>query len=182
MIVGGGYTGMWAAWWISEREPDASIVLLEADRCGFGPSGRNGGFVNSMWFSLPTMRAVFGDERALAIARAAGESIGEIGEWCEQQDVDAWFTHGGYLQASTSSHFDASWGPIAEACDELGAGDMVEPLDGEGIASRCASPLFRSAAFYPQAATVQPARLVKGLRDRLLAPASGSTRAPRSAR
>ena len=45
---------------------------------------------------------------------------------------------------------------------------MVEPLDGEGIAARCASPLFRSAAFYPQAATVQPARLVEGLRDRLL--------------
>ena len=92
------------------------MLLLEADRCGFGPSGRNGGFVNSMWFSLPTMRALFSDERALAVARAAGESIAAIGRWCEEQEVDAWFTPAGYVQASTSAHFDSTWEPIAAAC------------------------------------------------------------------
>ena len=169
VIVGGGYTGMWAAWSIKAREPDAEVVLLEADRCGFGPSGRNGGFVNSMWFSLPTMRAMFGDEGALAVARLAGESVRQIGSFCEEQGVDAWFTHGGYLQASTSPRFDGTWSSIASACDELGAAGMLNELDHGGIAARCASPLFRRAAFYPEAATMQPARLAAGLRDRLLA-------------
>ncbi|MCL4288177.1 MAG: FAD-dependent oxidoreductase, partial [Thermoleophilia bacterium] len=56
VVVGGGYTGLWAAWWLKRQEPDVRVVLLETDRCGFGPSGRNGGFVNSMSFSLPTLR------------------------------------------------------------------------------------------------------------------------------
>ena len=60
VIVGGGYTGMWAAWHVKQLEPEASVVLLEADRCGFGPSGRNGGFCNLMWFSLPNMRRAVG--------------------------------------------------------------------------------------------------------------------------
>ena len=52
LVVGGGYTGMWAAWHLSQLEPGATVVLLEADRCGHGPSGRNGGFVNAMWFKI----------------------------------------------------------------------------------------------------------------------------------
>ena len=43
VIVGGGYTGMWTAWFLTEREPGLDIVLLERDICGGGPSGRNGG-------------------------------------------------------------------------------------------------------------------------------------------
>ncbi len=168
VIVGGGYTGMWAAWWIKAAAPEADVILLEADRCGFGPSGRNGGFVNSLWFSLPTLRRYFSDEQAIAVARAAGRSVAEVGRWCDEQGVDAWFTPGGYLQVSTSEHFDAAWAPAAASCAELGAPDMVEQLDREGIRDRCDSPLFREAAFYPQAATVQPARLADGLRRRLL--------------
>ena len=55
-VIGGGYTGMWTAWFVSELEPDARVVVLETDRCGMGPSGRNGGFVNSMWPSLASLR------------------------------------------------------------------------------------------------------------------------------
>jgi len=168
VVVGGGYSGMWAAWWIKAAEPEAEVILLEADRCGFGPSGRNGGFVNSMWFSLPTMRTVFTDAAALRVARAAGESIAQIGRWCEEQEVDAWFTPGGYLQASTATHFDRTWEPIVDACEAVGAAEMVGALDRDETAARCASPLFRAAAFYPQAATVQPARLAEGLRTRLI--------------
>ena len=45
VVIGGGFTGLWTAWWLAESEPNASIVVLEADACGRGPSGRNGGFV-----------------------------------------------------------------------------------------------------------------------------------------
>src|SRR5438045_2907098 len=43
VILGGGYTGMWAAWFLKQREPALDVVLLESDICGGGPSGRNGG-------------------------------------------------------------------------------------------------------------------------------------------
>ena len=43
-IVGGGYTGLWAALRIKELEPGAEVVVVDQDICGGGPSGRNGGF------------------------------------------------------------------------------------------------------------------------------------------
>src|SRR5919201_2484126 len=43
VILGGGYTGMWTAYFLKERQPDVDVLLLEQDICGGGPSGRNGG-------------------------------------------------------------------------------------------------------------------------------------------
>src|SRR5512132_3614846 len=39
LVAGGGYTGMWTAWQISQLAPAASLILLESDCCGHGPSG-----------------------------------------------------------------------------------------------------------------------------------------------
>ena len=167
VVVGGGYTGMWAAWHVKQLEPEARVVLLEADRCGYGPSGRNGGFCNVMWFSLPNMRMRWGDAGALAVARAASEAVGGIESFCREERVDAWFRRGGYLQVSTAEAHDGKWEEALETCDELGAEDAIQPLTSEQVAERCASLAFRGGAFYPDAATVQPARLAFGLRDRL---------------
>jgi glycine/D-amino acid oxidase-like deaminating enzyme len=167
VIVGGGYTGMWAAWHIKGLEPEARVVLLEADRCGFGPSGRNGGFCNLMWFSLPNMRERWGDAGALAVARAAETAAVGIGEFCEAEGVDAWYRRGGYMQVSTAEAHDGVWEKALVACRELGAADAIEPLSAQQVAERCASSAFRGGAFYPKAATVQPARLALGLRERL---------------
>ena len=169
VVLGGGFTGLWTAWHVKRLAPDAKVVVLEADRCGHGPSGRNGGFCNVMWFSLASMRERWGGEPALAVARAAEAAVREIGEFCAEEDVDAWFHMGGYMQVSTTPAHDAVWEAALDACRELGAPEAVQPLGAEQVAARCASPAFRGGAFYPNSATVQPARLVNGLRERLLA-------------
>jgi len=169
VVVGGGYTGMWAAWHIKQLEPEADVVLLEGGRCGRGPSGRNGGFCNVMWFSLPNMRERWGDEGALAVARGAEAAVNGIERFCAEEGVDAWFSRAGYLQVSTAEAHDRVWAEALEACRELGVTDAIQPLSAEQVAERCASPAFRGGAFYPSAATVQPARLALGLRERLRA-------------
>ena len=64
VVVGGGYLGMWTAWQLKQLAPGADVVLLEASLCGHGPSGRNGGFCETLWGDLPTLRERALDERA----------------------------------------------------------------------------------------------------------------------
>ena len=187
VILGGGYTGLWTAWHLKKLEPECRVVVLEADVCGHGPSGRNGGFCNSMWFSLASMRERWGDAAGLAVARASREAIDGVEAFCRDEGVDAWFRRGGYLQVSTAPAHDGVWDEAVAACRDLergpaggwGTSDGVGPrgaypgpvqvLSPDEVAERCASPAFRGAAFYADAATVQPARLALGLRERLLA-------------
>jgi glycine/D-amino acid oxidase-like deaminating enzyme len=121
-----------------------------------------------MWFSLPNMRRRWGDEGALGVARAARDAIDGVESFCREQGVDAWFRRGGYLQVSAAPAQDGAWEEAVAACRALGAIDSARTLTPDQVATRCASPAFRAGAFYPDAATVQPARLALGLRARLL--------------
>jgi glycine/D-amino acid oxidase-like deaminating enzyme len=167
LVVGGGYTGLWTAWQLSQLEPEASVILLEADRCGHGPSGRNGGFVNAMWFSLHTLRERFGGPAAADVGRASQAAVDEIGRFCSEQEVDAWYRQSGYLQVSAAPAQDGIWDEAVATCREVGEGGAVEELSAEQVGRRCGSPRFRGGAIYGGAATVQPARLALGLRRRL---------------
>jgi len=122
-----------------------------------------------MWFSLPNMRQRWGDAAALAVARAAQGAIDGIEGFCRDEGVDAWFRRSGYLQVSTAEAHDGVWAAALTACQELGAENAIQPLLAAEVAERCASPAFRGGAYYPDAATVQPARLARGLRERLRA-------------
>jgi glycine/D-amino acid oxidase-like deaminating enzyme len=164
VIVGGGYAGMWTAWNLLER--GARVVLLEAEVCGHGPSGRNGGFCETLWSNLPSLRERFGDERALAACEASSESVRMIGAWCEAEGVDAWFRQAGFIETSTSEAQDPVIDEILAAAAI--APDKVIALGEAEVRARCASPRFRRGLLVPDDATVHPARLALGLRRRLL--------------
>jgi glycine/D-amino acid oxidase-like deaminating enzyme len=166
VVIGGGYTGMWAAWQL--HAAGARVALLEAGICGHGPSGRNGGFCESMWMSAPTLRGAFGDRPARALLEASSETVGEIGAWCTEHDVDAWFDQSGYLCVSTAPAFDGVGRRAAEAAAALGSPQRVVELSADEVGARCASPVFRGGVLIPDFATVQPARLALGLRRRLV--------------
>ena len=168
VVIGGGYTGMWTAWHLLEDDPSAQVVLLEAGLCGHGPSGRNGGFCESMWLSAPILRERFGDDPARALLEASSRSVADIGAWCAGNDVDAWFDRSGYMCVSTAPAFDDVGRRAVEAAAELGAPDAVQELSAAQVRERCASPVFRRGVFVPDFATLQPARLALGLRRRLV--------------
>ncbi len=169
VIVGGGYLGMWTAWRLVEREPDLRVVLLEADVCGEGPSGRNGGFASAVWDQLPELRRRFGDAGAVAVAEASARAVTDVGAWCEEQGVDAWYRHAGQLQIATAPVHDTSRQPNVAAAAELGHAEEFVDLSPAEVRARCDSPVFRGGALMRAGGSVQPARLAHGLRARLLA-------------
>src|SRR5688572_23838767 len=78
LVIGGGYTGLWAAWHLLDSEPGARVAVLDAGVCGHGPSGRNGGFCESMWMSAPALRGRFGDGPARELLDASSEAVTAI--------------------------------------------------------------------------------------------------------
>ena len=167
-MIGGGYTGMWTAWHLLDSEPGIRVLLLEGGVCGHGPSGRNGGFCESLWFSAPALRERFGDEPARALLDASSETVSAIGAWCRDNDVDAWFNQAGYLCASTGPAFDDTGLDAVGAAAALGGPGAVQDLAPDQVRERVDSPVFGRGVFVPDFATVQPARLALGLRQRLV--------------
>ena len=163
-IVGGGYLGLWTAWHLAEA--GARVAVVEADVCGHGPSGRNGGFVSSLWDQLPTLVERFGVERAHEVGRASADAVRAIGAWCDEQGVDAWYRPAPQLEVASAPAQDGAWADVVRACSGL-EGECAE-LTPEEVQRVCASPVFRGGVAMRTAATVQPARLALGLRRRLL--------------
>jgi glycine/D-amino acid oxidase-like deaminating enzyme len=167
VILGGGYTGMWTAWFVKQLEPGADVVLLEQDICGGGPSGRNGGFVNSFWGDLPELCERFGDEAALRLCRAGEESVTEIGAFCDKHGFDAWFRPDGDLGAASSTSQIGEWADVVIAADRLGV-DHLQVLGTQEVRAKIDSPVLRGGVYSRYGGTVHPARLARGLRDALL--------------
>jgi glycine/D-amino acid oxidase-like deaminating enzyme len=168
VVVGGGYLGLWTAWQLRQLEPDLDVLVLEAALCGHGPSGRNGGFCETLWGDAPTLREKAGDAAALAVCRASEEAVRGIGAWCETNEVGAWFREAPMLQVSTTESQVGSRSATVDAAAALGAPDEVVAVSSDEVRKRCDSPLFLGGELYRQNATVHPARLALGLRATLL--------------
>ncbi len=167
-IVGGGYTGLWTALALRERDPDISVVVLERAGCGEGPSGRNGGHLYGYWSSIGALNDVLDDDRLLALARAGDRIIPAVEAFVQQRGEDVWLRRGGAIKVSTTSAQDAKLDALVAAAEALGVAEEAVPLTREELAERCNSPRFRRGVFFRDGATLHPARLVRALRRAVL--------------
>jgi glycine/D-amino acid oxidase-like deaminating enzyme len=168
VVVGGGYLGLWTAWQLRRLEPELDVVVLESGLAGHGPSGRNGGFVSTLWDDLPILRERVGDERALAVVRASERGVAGIGAWCDEHGVDAWFRAAPtLLVATTEAQLEATREGVA-ACAAVGAPEEIRPLEEDEVRERCDGG-FLGGAIIRRSATVHPARLALGLRAKAIA-------------
>jgi glycine/D-amino acid oxidase-like deaminating enzyme len=163
-IAGGGYTGLWTALALRERDPALRIAVLEAREIGEGPSGRNGGFLHGYWSSLPTLRAVLGDAGALELARASSGIVPAVRAFCEARGEDVWLREAGLLKVSATAAEDGAVERALATARALGVETETLALDRAAVARRCASPRFRGGVLFRDGATVQPARLALALR------------------
>jgi putative aminophosphonate oxidoreductase len=166
-IVGGGFTGMWTALRLKEAEPSLDLVLLEADICGGGASGRNGGFVMSWWSKFGTLKKMCGVEEAVRLARASADAVAGIGAFCEEHRIDAHFRHDGWLWTATNESQNHAWEATVDSTRAAGE-DIFVPLTSEEVVRRSGSPRHLAGVYEPSGATVQPALLARGLRKVIL--------------
>ena len=168
-VVGGGYTGLWTALALRERDPSLSVALLEAREIGDGPSGRNGGFLHGYWSSLATIRDVLGDGAALQLAHASSRIIPAVRAFTESRSEDVWLREAGLLKVAAGPTEDEAVARSVDAARELGADEEARPLDNVEVRRHAGSPRFRAGVLFRDGATVQPARLALALRRAAIA-------------
>ncbi|MBO9653388.1 MAG: FAD-dependent oxidoreductase [Agrobacterium tumefaciens] len=162
-VIGGGYLGLWSAIRLKKANPALSIVIIERDRCGSGASGRNGGDAADWWPKYLSLSSICGEEEARRICAAAESAVSEIGEFCDEHNIDAQYRREGWLWAASNERQIGSWHGLVESLEKHGV-NPFRPVSKEEMQSRTGSPRTLEGIYDPNAATVQPALLARGLR------------------
>jgi glycine/D-amino acid oxidase-like deaminating enzyme len=155
-IVGGGYTGLWTAYYLALVDPELRIAVLEASHIGFGASGRNGGWCSGLFpVPLDTLARRYGQDAAVAMYRALADTVDEVGRVARTEGIDCDFVKGGTISLAR--------GP-AQLRRARGAHGLDETfLDAGAARAVCAATGVLGGTYSPHCAALQPAALVRGL-------------------
>jgi glycine/D-amino acid oxidase-like deaminating enzyme len=163
VIVGGGFTGLWTAIRLLEHHPDLSVCVLEARYCGYGASGRNGGIAEPSWAKFPVMRRLYGPNEAVRLATTIETGLADLRAFCDVHQIDAEIRHRGNLWIASNQSQLGSWEKTAEAAETAGTSPF-KPVTRAEAQRLTGSPLALGGVYEDNAASLQPAHLVRGLR------------------
>jgi glycine/D-amino acid oxidase-like deaminating enzyme len=164
-IVGGGYTGLWTAYYLAKADPSLRIAVLEKEFVGYGASGRNGGWASAIFpASMRKVASLSSRDAAVRLQRAMNETVAEIGRVTAAEGIDCAFHQGGYASVARN---DAQWtrarGEV-EGWRSWGFGeDHMRLLEAGEILDRVRATRVLGGTFTPHCAAVHPYELVVGL-------------------
>jgi glycine/D-amino acid oxidase-like deaminating enzyme len=162
VIVGAGYTGLWAARHALADDPDRNVLVLDAGTSALGASGRNGGFLSaSITHGAANGRAHFPEELT-TLHRLGNENYDELLADLEGLEIDAAFEPVGELTVAVAPWQADGLPEDAALLRELG--EDVELLDRDAVRAEVASPTYLGGVWQrSHAGLVDPARLAWGL-------------------
>lgn len=160
-VIGGGFTGLSAALNLAEQGFD--VVVLEAERIGFGASGRCGGLVGSgQRKDVLETEAAFGLERSRLLWDFAEQSKDEIRHRVEKHDIPCDLQNGQLVGVHKERYRD--WpGELCDALSQRYDYPFCEALDAEQTRVRVATDDFLGALYDPQALSLHPLNYTLGL-------------------
>jgi glycine/D-amino acid oxidase-like deaminating enzyme len=161
-IVGGGLTGLWTAIRLREKDPALRVVVLEANECGSGASGRNGGQVHSWFESLDRLASVTSTLEALELAQASAEAIEELQALQESGDLDMDLRLDGWLWTASSRAQEGAWDEAIDRGAEHGV-NRYALADGAQLLARTGSSASYVAAVEERAGSLHPGKLMRSL-------------------
>ncbi|WP_375737437.1 NAD(P)/FAD-dependent oxidoreductase [Pseudomonas boanensis] len=164
-IIGAGYTGLWTAYYLKRQAPDLKIAIVEAQFAGFGASGRNGGWL---------MGNLLGEDRVLSklpaeLRRASFDLLhgipDEVATVLQREGIDCHYRKAGvlYCAARYPEQEKRLRAQLADLYTEGLSESDYRWLTPSELSSQLRVSNVLGAIHTPHCATIQPARLVRGL-------------------
>jgi len=166
-IVGAGFTGLWTAYYLAQRDPSLRIVVCEREIAGFGASGRNGGWCSALFrASLGKLARLASRDAAIAMQRAMHDTVDEVGRVAAAEGIDCHWAKGGTVMLARSPvQLERAKSEVDEA-REFGFGEAdLRVLDAASASAMTNATEVLGGTFTPHCAAIHPARLVRGLAE-----------------
>jgi glycine/D-amino acid oxidase-like deaminating enzyme len=161
-IVGGGFTGLWTAYYLAVLDPALRIAVLEAEICGYGASGRNGGWCSALFpASAEAVARRHGVGAAVALYAAMRESVDEVGRVAAAEGIDCDYAKGGTVVLARSAAQLARARASVESAGRYGI--RLSLLPAQEARERCGATSVLGGTYTPDCAAIHPAMLVRGL-------------------
>ncbi|MFJ8938442.1 NAD(P)/FAD-dependent oxidoreductase [Streptomyces sp. NPDC102365] len=162
VIVGGGYTGLWTAYYLKKAVPFLRITVLEQKFCGYGASGRNGGWLYNGIAGRDRYARLHGHEAAVRLQKAMNATVTEVINVTAAENIDADIHRGGVLEVAYTPAQLARLKAFHET--ELSYGEKDRELYGaRETTDRVRVADAVGSTWTPHGARLHPVKLLKGL-------------------
>ncbi len=164
-IVGGGFTGLWTAYYLRKADPGLRIAVLEREIAGFGASGRNGGWCSALFpASLEKLARMAGRPAAIAMYEAMQQTVDEVGRVTAAEGIDCHWSKGGTVQLARSKpQLERARAEVGRA-RAFGFGEQdIRLLGASEATGMLAASGVTGGTYTPHCAAIHPARLARGL-------------------
>jgi len=160
-IVGAGYTGLSAALHCAER--GLNVVLLDAQRVGWGASGRNGGQAGAdQRLDQETLEAMLGDTQAKRLFDLGLESIATVKKLIEQHEIDCHLKPG-ILLVDHKPQFSNDSRNAVDHLHKKYDYDGMKYINGKALKGMLGTEKYYSGMLDTDAAHLHPLRYALGL-------------------
>lgn len=166
-IVGGGFTGLWTAYYLARLDPSLDVVVVERDQVGFGASGRNGGWCVGEIAAGPGALARASDtDTARRTVRAAFDAVDEVGRVCGAERIDCGYAKGGTIRiARNGAQLERQREQVAHEHAHGLTDDDLRLLDRAEVLARVRASDVLGGVHSAHTAALHPLQLVCGLAD-----------------
>ncbi|MFE3249271.1 NAD(P)/FAD-dependent oxidoreductase [Streptomyces sp. NPDC059209] len=161
-VVGGGFTGLWTAYYLKKAVPFLNITVLEGKFCGYGASGRNGGWLYNGIAGRDAYALKHGHDAAVRLQRAMNDTVAEVVRVAADETIDADIHRGGVLEVA---YTPAQLARLKEFhTTEIAFGETDRTLHGaRETAERVRVTGAVGSTWTPHGARLHPVKLLKGL-------------------
>ncbi len=165
-IIGGGYTGMSTGYHLKKYDQGINVTLLEAEICGYGASGRNGGFNMTLFGLTPSLtKLFFGVERGKQARKFMEESVDYLASFIQGNNIDCDYEDSGYLLVATNKPQIKRLEHELEVAREMGF-DGVEVWDRDKLAQEFKTDKYLLGWFEARCGILHPAKWARALKER----------------